>query len=92
MVSTLFSVMERSLWASSIFHLSLYLCQDFEEGYSGLLRCGALNIYDHTLRVNEQEQDTIIFLNAVLEPFIETYQVFKDDDVTVPPIDHWFIC
>ncbi|XP_060769839.1 dihydroxyacetone phosphate acyltransferase [Neoarius graeffei] len=49
--------------------------QDFEEGCSGLLRCGALSICDHRLQVMGEEQDTIVFLSTVLEPFIETYQV-----------------
>ncbi|KAK3522698.1 hypothetical protein QTP86_030101 [Hemibagrus guttatus] len=49
--------------------------QDFEEGCSGLLRCGALSIYDGGLRAIEEEQDIVVFLRAVLEPFIETYQM-----------------
>lgn len=54
------------------------LRQDFEEGCSGLLRCGALSIDDHGLRAMDEEQDTAVFLGAVLEPFIETYQVIRD--------------
>lgn len=67
----------RYFWASCISHFCL--CQDFEEGCSGLLRCGALSAYDHKLIVNEQEQDAIGFLASALEPFIETYQVVRAD-------------
>ncbi|XP_047674336.1 dihydroxyacetone phosphate acyltransferase isoform X2 [Tachysurus fulvidraco] len=49
--------------------------QDFDEGCSGLLHCGALSIYDGGLRVIEEEQDIVVFLRSVLEPFIETYQM-----------------
>ncbi|KAI4890316.1 hypothetical protein NFI96_019576, partial [Prochilodus magdalenae] len=49
--------------------------QDFEEGCIGLQQCGAVTITDETLRVTEEEQDTIVFLAAVLQPFIETYEV-----------------
>ncbi|XP_072533870.1 dihydroxyacetone phosphate acyltransferase [Salminus brasiliensis] len=49
--------------------------EDFEEGCIGLQQCGAVTITDQGLRVTEEEQDTIVFLTAILNPFIETYQV-----------------
>ncbi|XP_026852090.2 dihydroxyacetone phosphate acyltransferase isoform X2 [Electrophorus electricus] len=49
--------------------------QDFEEGCSGLQQCGAVSATDHELKPTEEERDTIVFLSAILEPFIETYQV-----------------
>ncbi|XP_026773269.3 dihydroxyacetone phosphate acyltransferase isoform X2 [Pangasianodon hypophthalmus] len=65
----------QDLLANEFIFMPGHAAQDFEEGCSGLLRCGALSIYDHGLRVIEEEQDTIVFLSAVLKPFIETYQV-----------------
>uniref|UniRef100_A0AAY5EH49 Phospholipid/glycerol acyltransferase domain-containing protein n=1 Tax=Electrophorus electricus TaxID=8005 RepID=A0AAY5EH49_ELEEL len=53
--------------------------QDFEEGCSGLQQCGAVSATDHELKPTEEERDTIVFLSAILEPFIETYQVTGDN-------------
>ncbi|XP_048105785.1 dihydroxyacetone phosphate acyltransferase-like isoform X1 [Alosa alosa] len=49
--------------------------QDFEEGCSLLLRCGALQISGQELTVTEDEQEIASFLRAILQPFIQTYQV-----------------
>ncbi|MCJ8749915.1 hypothetical protein PDJAM_G00193020 [Pangasius djambal] len=65
----------QDLLANEFIFMPGHAAQDFEEGCSGLLRCGALSIYDQGLRVIEEEQETIVFLSAVLEPFIETYQM-----------------
>uniref|UniRef100_A0AAY4CZW9 Phospholipid/glycerol acyltransferase domain-containing protein n=1 Tax=Denticeps clupeoides TaxID=299321 RepID=A0AAY4CZW9_9TELE len=49
--------------------------QDFEEGCSSLRKCGAVQVCDQQIRVTEEGKDTIFFLTAVLEPFIQTYQM-----------------
>ncbi|KAF4092042.1 hypothetical protein AMELA_G00016360 [Ameiurus melas] len=65
----------QDLLANEFVFMPGHAAQDFEEGCSGLLRCGALSIDDHGLRATDEERDTVVFLGAVLEPFIETYQV-----------------
>ncbi|KAL2082617.1 hypothetical protein ACEWY4_022435 [Coilia grayii] len=49
--------------------------QDFEDGCSLLVRCGALQSTDGELMVTEQWAQTGYFLRAVLQPFMQTYQV-----------------
>ncbi|XP_062406574.1 dihydroxyacetone phosphate acyltransferase-like isoform X2 [Sardina pilchardus] len=49
--------------------------QDFEEGCSLLLRCGALQVSGLELTVMEDEPEIASFLRAILQPFIQTYQV-----------------
>ncbi|KAG7331802.1 hypothetical protein KOW79_005771 [Hemibagrus wyckioides] len=61
--------------ANEFVFMPVHAPQDFEEGCSGLLRCGVLSIYEGGLRATEEEQDIVVFLRAVLEPFIETYQM-----------------
>ncbi|XP_076872615.1 dihydroxyacetone phosphate acyltransferase [Brachyhypopomus gauderio] len=63
------------LFANEFIFIPGCAAQDFEEGCSGLQRCGAVNITDLELKPSEEDQDTIVFLSAMLEPFIETYQV-----------------
>ncbi|XP_063079768.1 dihydroxyacetone phosphate acyltransferase [Engraulis encrasicolus] len=53
--------------------------QDFEEGCSLLVRCGALQLRDQELLLLTETEEgaphTASFLRAVLHPFIKTYQV-----------------
>ncbi|XP_042563907.1 dihydroxyacetone phosphate acyltransferase-like [Clupea harengus] len=49
--------------------------QDFEEGCSLLVRCGAVQTSDQELVVTEHGTDTASFLRAILQPFLQTYQV-----------------
>ncbi|KAL7872543.1 hypothetical protein SRHO_G00075260 [Serrasalmus rhombeus] len=65
----------QELFANELIFIPGHAVQDFEEGCDGLQQCGALTITDQMLRVTEEEQDTIIFLTAILQPFIETYEV-----------------
>ncbi|XP_062857875.1 dihydroxyacetone phosphate acyltransferase [Trichomycterus rosablanca] len=65
----------QELLANEFIFIPGHAVQDFEEGCFGLQRCGALSITDQQLRVMVDEQDTIILLSDILQPFIETYQV-----------------
>ncbi|KAF7694433.1 dihydroxyacetone phosphate acyltransferase [Silurus meridionalis] len=65
----------QDLLANEFIFIPGHTVQDFEEGCSGLLRCGALSIQDHALSVIGEAQDTVVFLSGILKPFIETYQV-----------------
>ncbi|KAK2883868.1 hypothetical protein Q8A67_017505 [Cirrhinus molitorella] len=49
--------------------------QDFEEGCSLLQQSGAISRSDEEIYVRDNGQETIIFLRAILQPFIESYQV-----------------
>uniref|UniRef100_A0A9R1SJX2 Glyceronephosphate O-acyltransferase 2 n=2 Tax=Cyprinus carpio TaxID=7962 RepID=A0A9R1SJX2_CYPCA len=49
--------------------------QDFEEGCSLLQESGVIGRSDEEIYVKDNGQETIIFLRAILQPFIESYQV-----------------
>ncbi|XP_052391271.1 dihydroxyacetone phosphate acyltransferase-like isoform X1 [Carassius gibelio] len=49
--------------------------QDFEEGCSLLQESGVIGRSDEEIHVRDNGQETIIFLRAILQPFIESYQV-----------------
>lgn len=49
--------------------------QDFEEGCGLLQQCGVIDRSDAEIRVRDGSQETIVFLRAILQPFIEGYQV-----------------
>uniref|UniRef100_A0A671P6S8 Dihydroxyacetone phosphate acyltransferase-like n=1 Tax=Sinocyclocheilus anshuiensis TaxID=1608454 RepID=A0A671P6S8_9TELE len=49
--------------------------QDFEEGCSLLQESGVIGRSDEEIYVRDNGQETIIFLRAILQPFIESYQV-----------------
>lgn len=49
--------------------------QDFEEGCSLLQQSGVIGRSDEEIYVRDSGQETIIFLRAILQPFIESYQV-----------------
>lgn len=49
--------------------------QDFEEGCSLLQQSGVIGRSDEEIYVRDNGQETIIFLRAILQPFIESYQV-----------------
>uniref|UniRef100_A0A671S0T2 Si:ch73-21k16.5 n=1 Tax=Sinocyclocheilus anshuiensis TaxID=1608454 RepID=A0A671S0T2_9TELE len=49
--------------------------QDFEEGCSLLQQSGVIDRSDEEIYVRDNGQETIIFLRAILQPFIESYQV-----------------
>ncbi|KAK2883869.1 hypothetical protein Q8A67_017506 [Cirrhinus molitorella] len=49
--------------------------QDFEEGCSLLQQSGAIGRSDEEIYVRDNGQETIVFLRAILQPFIESYQV-----------------
>lgn len=49
--------------------------QDFEEGCSLLQQSGVIGRSDEEIYVSDNGQETIIFLRAILQPFLESYQV-----------------
>uniref|UniRef100_A0A8C1WXU8 Si:ch73-21k16.5 n=1 Tax=Cyprinus carpio TaxID=7962 RepID=A0A8C1WXU8_CYPCA len=49
--------------------------QDFEEGCSLLQESGVIGRSDEEIYVKDNGQETFIFLRAILQPFIESYQV-----------------
>ncbi|XP_052441736.1 dihydroxyacetone phosphate acyltransferase isoform X1 [Carassius gibelio] len=49
--------------------------QDFEEGCSLLQKSGVIGRSDEEICVRDNGQETIIFLRAILQPFIESYQL-----------------
>ncbi|KAA0708276.1 Dihydroxyacetone phosphate acyltransferase [Triplophysa tibetana] len=49
--------------------------QDFEEGCSLLQLAGVIVRSDEEMHVTEEGRETIVFLRAILQPFIESYQV-----------------
>ncbi|XP_073712496.1 dihydroxyacetone phosphate acyltransferase-like [Misgurnus anguillicaudatus] len=49
--------------------------QDFEEGCSLLQQAGVIGRSDKEVFVTDDGRETIIFLRAMLQPFIESYQV-----------------
>ncbi|KAL4630450.1 dihydroxyacetone phosphate acyltransferase-like [Arapaima gigas] len=49
--------------------------QDFEDACSLLKNCGAVQMINQDIIVTKNEEATIFFLRAVLEPFIDAYQV-----------------
>nr|XP_055042888.1 dihydroxyacetone phosphate acyltransferase-like [Misgurnus anguillicaudatus] len=49
--------------------------QDFEEGCSLLQQAGVIGRSDEEVYVTEEGRETIVFLTAMLQPFIESYQV-----------------
>uniref|UniRef100_A0A672T2F0 Glyceronephosphate O-acyltransferase n=1 Tax=Sinocyclocheilus grahami TaxID=75366 RepID=A0A672T2F0_SINGR len=49
--------------------------QDFEEGCSLLQQSGVIGRSDEEIYVRDNGQEIIIFLRAILQPFIESYQV-----------------
>ncbi|XP_073672786.1 dihydroxyacetone phosphate acyltransferase-like [Garra rufa] len=49
--------------------------QDFEEGCSLLQQSGVIGRSDEEIYVRDNGQETIVFLRAILQPFIESYQV-----------------
>ncbi|XP_051500293.1 dihydroxyacetone phosphate acyltransferase-like isoform X2 [Myxocyprinus asiaticus] len=49
--------------------------QDFEEGCSLLQQSGVIGRSDQEVFVRDEGQETIVFLRAILQPFIESYQV-----------------
>ncbi|XP_053338145.1 dihydroxyacetone phosphate acyltransferase [Clarias gariepinus] len=65
----------QDLFSNEFIFMPGHAAQDFEEGCSGLLRCGALSSSEHGLRLMEDERDTIAVLGSALGPFIQTYQV-----------------
>ncbi|KTF95330.1 hypothetical protein cypCar_00006280 [Cyprinus carpio] len=77
-------------WPDDIFHNFTFLLelfsnefvvipgqavQDFEEGCSLLQESGVIGRSDEEIYVKDNGQETIIFLRAILQPFIESYQV-----------------
>lgn len=53
----------------------LPLSQDYEEGCFLLQRSGVISRSDEEVYVRDNGQETIVFLRAILQPFIESYQV-----------------
>ncbi|KAM3602846.1 uncharacterized protein V6R79_011871 [Siganus canaliculatus] len=49
--------------------------QDFEEACFLLKKCGAVHISQQEVTVSDQGSDVLSFLQALLRPFIESYQV-----------------
>ncbi|XP_036405351.1 dihydroxyacetone phosphate acyltransferase [Megalops cyprinoides] len=49
--------------------------EDFEEACSLLKKCGAVQIMDQDITVMEGGHSTMAFLRAILEPYVEAYQV-----------------
>ncbi|KAJ8008719.1 hypothetical protein DPEC_G00081330 [Dallia pectoralis] len=49
--------------------------QDFEESCSSLRECGAIQTNQQEVTSTEEGQRTMSFLRALLQPFIDTYQV-----------------
>ncbi|XP_067274222.1 dihydroxyacetone phosphate acyltransferase isoform X2 [Pseudorasbora parva] len=49
--------------------------QDYEEGCFLLQQSGAIGRSDEEVYVRDDGQETIVFLRAILQPFIESYQV-----------------
>lgn len=60
---------------TTILFVILCLLKDFADGCSLLVRSGVLQTSDQELVVTEHGTNTAAFLRAVLQPFIETYQV-----------------
>ncbi|KAG1938404.1 dihydroxyacetone phosphate acyltransferase [Pimephales promelas] len=49
--------------------------QDYEEGCSLLQQSGVIGRSDEEVYVRDNGQESIVFLRAILQPFIESYQV-----------------
>ncbi|XP_067098172.1 dihydroxyacetone phosphate acyltransferase [Osmerus mordax] len=49
--------------------------QDFEESCHLLRKCGAVQVSDQEVKETEEGQTTTAFLRALLQPFIDAYQV-----------------
>ncbi|XP_062405057.1 dihydroxyacetone phosphate acyltransferase-like [Sardina pilchardus] len=68
--------------------------QDFEEGCSLLVKCGVLQTSDQELVMIEHGTETASFLRAILQPFLETYQVVfrhMTEDGVVPFAEKQYI-
>lgn len=55
----------------------LPLSQDYEEGCSLLQQCGVIGRSDEEVYVRDDGQETIAFLKAIMQPFVESYQVIS---------------
>uniref|UniRef100_A0A9J8AQC7 Glyceronephosphate O-acyltransferase 2 n=1 Tax=Cyprinus carpio carpio TaxID=630221 RepID=A0A9J8AQC7_CYPCA len=68
--------------------------QDFEEGCSLLQESGVIGRSDEEIYVKDNGQETIIFLRAILQPFIESYQVIIVVYTIVQAVHHlhWQVC
>lgn len=49
--------------------------EDFEEACNSLKKCGAVQITEQEVKETEEGQSTTSFLRALLQPFIDSYQV-----------------
>uniref|UniRef100_W5K293 Glyceronephosphate O-acyltransferase n=1 Tax=Astyanax mexicanus TaxID=7994 RepID=W5K293_ASTMX len=65
----------QELFANEFIFMPGQAVEDFEEGCVGLQQCGVITITDQGLSVTEEEHETIVFLTAILHPFLETYEV-----------------
>ena len=52
--------------------------QDFEEACQQLVRSGALQASQQQLTATDRGRPTLAFLTAMLEPFLQGYQVQTD--------------
>lgn len=66
----------------------LPLSQDYEEGCSLLQQSGVIGRSGEEVYVRDDGQDTIVFLRAILQPFIESYQVIVVIYTIVQAVHH----
>lgn len=72
-------IWEDSVAAYDFNLLSVFTFQDFEESCHLLRKCGAVQISDQEVKETEEGQTTTAFLRALLQPFIDAYQVCEPD-------------
>lgn len=56
--------------------------QDFNEACYLLKKCGAVHITQQEVNVSDGGQEVLDFLQALLQPFINSYQVILTDIMT----------
>lgn len=55
--------------------ICLFITQDFEQACFLLKKCGAVHISQQEVLVSDVGLEVLSFLRALLQPFIESYQV-----------------
>ncbi|XP_028295492.1 dihydroxyacetone phosphate acyltransferase-like isoform X1 [Gouania willdenowi] len=65
----------QEVFANEFIFIPGNLSQDFEEACLCLNSCGAVYISEQEVRVSEQSSEVITFLQKLLQPFIDSYQL-----------------
>lgn len=55
--------------------MSVFITQDFEEACFLLKKCGAVHVSQQEVTVSDAGLEVLSFLQALLQPFIDSYQV-----------------